>query len=286
VSVRVAALALLASACLAPSAGAAERFYLDRLQEGVTAADDDRAADAVQLLRVACFGLLEDPPLLGQCLGHLALAELAAGDAEAFRRTADRLLEAEARLQVLSLAELPAAVRRDLLEQLARHLPPERLATLPALTGGAESAIEEVRSLAPRARARRLAELRAAAPADPRWPRLAAELARDAGDVETVEAEAMQVLRLAPDDPLAKCLRGWAMARRGRCEGAIPWLAGCALEAGEPYAVELLRCRVEEEQWPEAAAWLDRMPAAWSAAGEGRRLADAVRSHPGEGGQP
>lgn len=109
---RTPALALSIALISVSSAAAADRFYEDLLRDGIAAAERGDAQRATELLRLACFGLLEEPPNLARCLTHLALAQANAGDVTGFRETFDRILEVERRFAGYTRAELDGAERR------------------------------------------------------------------------------------------------------------------------------------------------------------------------------
>ncbi len=96
----------------APAARAADGFYEDLLEDGILAADRGDAARAAKVLRLACFGLLDEPPMLARCLTHLALAQAQLDDQEAFRATVDRLARIEKRFRAYTRAEIADAARR------------------------------------------------------------------------------------------------------------------------------------------------------------------------------
>jgi hypothetical protein len=126
--VSIVGLVAWAIVALAPSpAIAADPFYLDLLREGGLAYDRGDAARAARTLKLACFGLLEEPKLVGECLARLALAEDKSGDAEGFREAFRRLCEVEDRFGGYSQASpgLPPALRAQL---------EKRVASLPAAT--------------------------------------------------------------------------------------------------------------------------------------------------------
>lgn len=131
-SVRSRRLAVLACAVLAAApAFAADRFYEDLLRDGIEARESGEAARAAKLLRLACFGLLEEPPALGRCLTQLALAQAETDDHEGFRATFHRLVEVEQRFGGYTRAALSAGDRR-LFESRARELvSPDELASGP-----------------------------------------------------------------------------------------------------------------------------------------------------------
>ncbi|HEX2163589.1 MAG TPA: hypothetical protein VHM02_06535, partial [Thermoanaerobaculia bacterium] len=106
------ALALLLSALAAPAARAeVHPFYQQRLAAGTLALSQGDAAGAERDLRIAAFGLLDEPARLVVALAHLALAEQATGDQGGLDETLQRLLTVEHRFAVWGAAELPPATR-------------------------------------------------------------------------------------------------------------------------------------------------------------------------------
>jgi tetratricopeptide (TPR) repeat protein len=116
---------------------AADPFHVDLLRDGVHASDRGDHATAARYIRLACFGMLDEPKLLGECLTRLALAQDKAGDKAGFRETFGRLVEIEERFQGYSQANLPAEVRTTLTQRLATHIPAPTLAASPAAFRGA-----------------------------------------------------------------------------------------------------------------------------------------------------
>ncbi|MCU0294402.1 MAG: hypothetical protein MUF10_20840, partial [Thermoanaerobaculaceae bacterium] len=90
-------LGTLALLLLAGPLLAADSFYMGLLRRGSDAYNRRDYPEAVRLLRVACFGFLEEPELLADGLTRLALAQLEVGDEEAFRESFQRIQEIEAR---------------------------------------------------------------------------------------------------------------------------------------------------------------------------------------------
>lgn len=123
----VSALALAA----ARPAAAAEPFYDSLLRQGVQQYDREEFASAAQTLRLACFGLLDEPLVLGGCLSRLALAQDRAGDAEGFQETFRRLAEVEERFQGYSRSDLPPEVRTALEQRIGARIPASTLRSIP-----------------------------------------------------------------------------------------------------------------------------------------------------------
>jgi len=91
---RLALLAVLPAAILW-AAAPADDFYLLRLQAGKAEAAAGRHYDAIDDFRIASFGFLDQPALLAEGLVRLALAQSAAGQADATDATLRRYVEVE-----------------------------------------------------------------------------------------------------------------------------------------------------------------------------------------------
>ncbi len=127
-----------------PAGAALDPFYQGLLRDGQLAFDRKEYVSAARALRLACFGMLDEPRPLADCLSRLALAQDGAGDAGGFRDTFQRLVEVEDRFKGYSQAELPPELRAALEARLAVRIPAATLAGAPAFraakkptTGGA-----------------------------------------------------------------------------------------------------------------------------------------------------
>ncbi len=124
---RASGLAAAFAVFFAIPAPAADSFYEDLERQGIRAAARGDHEQAVKLLRLASFGMLEEPPRLAACLAHLMTAQAEIGDEEGFNRSFRRLLEAEQRFRAYSQAELSERVRARLEDHLERLVPHEVL---------------------------------------------------------------------------------------------------------------------------------------------------------------
>jgi hypothetical protein len=115
-----------------PARGAVDPFYQGLLRDGQLAFDRKEYATAARTLRLACFGMLDEPQPLADCLSRLALAQDGAGDAAGFRETFQRLVDVENRFKGYSQGELPLELRTALEARLAARLPAPTLAAAPA----------------------------------------------------------------------------------------------------------------------------------------------------------
>ncbi|HEX5715113.1 MAG TPA: hypothetical protein VF179_03070 [Thermoanaerobaculia bacterium] len=123
---------LLALILLAlPAAGAVDPFYQSLLREGVLAFDRGDYAASSRTLRIACFGMLDEPRALAGCLSRLALAQDRNDDSDGFQDTFRRLAEVEERFQAYTGAELPAETRAALEQRLVARIPAATLRSIP-----------------------------------------------------------------------------------------------------------------------------------------------------------
>ncbi|MEO6193427.1 MAG: hypothetical protein ABIS20_10475 [Thermoanaerobaculia bacterium] len=115
-----------------PARAVIDPFYQGLLRDGQLAFDRKDHATAARALRLACFGMLDEPQPLADCLSRLALAQDGAGDAAGFRETFQRLMEVEDRFKGYSQGELAAELRAALESRLATRIPAATLAGAPA----------------------------------------------------------------------------------------------------------------------------------------------------------
>ncbi|MEO8504859.1 MAG: hypothetical protein ABI609_13260 [Acidobacteriota bacterium] len=121
-------------------------FYSSLLQSGESLYDQGRAAAAAKELRVACFGMLDRPPLLARCLVRLGLAQGDSGDRTGFHETFMRLLDLESHGPAYAKADLTPPIKAAFERQVAQHIPAATLAgspTFQSLTAGAKPADEK-----------------------------------------------------------------------------------------------------------------------------------------------
>jgi tetratricopeptide (TPR) repeat protein len=131
-------LLLLSAAFSAVPAAAVDPFYQSLLREGVLQYERGDFADASRSLRLACFGMLDEPRVLGGCLVRLALAQDRAGDDAGFQETFRRLTEVEERFQGYTRSDLPQEVRTALEQRLAARVPAATLRSIAAFRGLAD----------------------------------------------------------------------------------------------------------------------------------------------------
>lgn len=124
-------LALLPAAAPAP-AFAAHPHYERLLQEGTFALERNQTVQAERDLRLACFGMLDEPKRLADCLARLAHAQAAAGDDDAFRETFRRIVEVEERFGAYRAADIDPQTRQAFETDVTRLIPAKILEATPS----------------------------------------------------------------------------------------------------------------------------------------------------------
>jgi tetratricopeptide (TPR) repeat protein len=140
----IAALLALIAALLLPAAPlrAVDPFYQSLLREGIQKYDLGDFGGSVNALHLACFGMLDEPAVLGSCLVRLALAQDRNDDGEGFLESFRRLSEVEDRFQGYTRADLSAELRADLERRLIARVPAAALRSIVAFRALADRRVE------------------------------------------------------------------------------------------------------------------------------------------------
>ena len=258
-------LLLLCTGLSAPAA-AQERFYIDRLQDGIALGDAGSHVEAARMLEIACFGLLDYPERLVECLALLALAEDSAGDTDGSRATAQRLDAVEERFGVYLQSPLDESTRTRF-EELVMRLP-AGVVVSPALLERIDSRREtqrrnEIAGLAPRQQVDAIRRHLTNQPDDLELLKQLALLELQLERPTEANEAATRALELGgEDDGEAVCL--WAAAQSflpGTCAAVVDQLDPCPLSSSDVlFARQLLECRTQLSQWGEARLFLTRLP--------------------------
>jgi hypothetical protein len=118
----------------------ADEFADARLASGIEAYRAKRYTEASDQLRIACFGLLDQPVLLAEGLVRLALAQEAAGRRADVEKTLGRFLDVERRFGTYSKSRLDTATRADFGALLRARVPADAIAAIPSLSAPADRA--------------------------------------------------------------------------------------------------------------------------------------------------
>ncbi len=278
---RFRALVIASLGLLWPAAtmAATDPFHSRLLREGIQAYQTGDAGAAAKSLRLACFGLLDEPPVLARCLTYLAAAQGDLGDEDAFAATFDRILEVERRFEAFSQLDLDTALRGDLEAYLEQWIAPEALASAPSFLHVARRKLEaRIAEGSPEERRRELERLVALEPEEARWHLLLAELELGDGDYPTALAAAEAALARDPQLERATCVRARAGAATGACAQALADLDACGEQVATPVLRETrLRCLIAVGNWQDAAAVLSELPTGDRSRAPFRQLAREVR---------
>ena len=256
----------------APAARAAtDPFYLDLMRDGIQAYDRGDYATAAKQLRLACFGVLDDPEPLAGCLTRLGLAQAAAGNTDAFRETFRRIVEVETRFGAYTKTDLPPEVRAAFEQRALAAVPASTLDAIPVWKALLSRKLEaQIAQLPPRERRRQLEERLAKEPRSIAWNLMLVDLDLAEGKNAPALTRAEATAALAPRDARVLCARGLARAAGSRCGEAVADLETCSVAAaagatglagdGPRFATALLGCRVELGQWRQAEEQVRGLP--------------------------
>jgi hypothetical protein len=249
---------LLTTVAMMPLAGVArcDEFYGARLKSGEAAYTERRLPDAIDNLKIASFGLLESPSLESEALVYLSLAQAAAGKNADADATLGRFLELERRFAPFSRLKLNPSVRADFQALLLQRVTPSSLLGFPGLAGLVETEEEKIAKLPPNERWK---AYEAAARREPREPRWALDLAREAfalSDLKAAIGWSSRALELDPSSAEGHSLRAHALVLSGDCASAkadLQALSPADLEGRPTLVADRFVCLVELKDWTSAA---------------------------------
>lgn len=240
---------------------AADPFYEQLLRKGREALDRGDAAQAQRKLRLACFGMLEEPPLLAECLVYLGLAQATLGDSDAFRESFLRVVEVEERFGALRKAAVPPEVRARY-DQAVKALIPESTLRTHAAFAHLVPSLEQKMALLP-VRERRLAleRLITEESSNIKAKLLLAELEFAEKRFDRAIELTGQVLQQDQENRDARRLRGLALAATKRWDKAAADLSGCACAGDDPVVAEALAEALGQlQRFSELAGFLETLP--------------------------
>jgi tetratricopeptide (TPR) repeat protein len=253
---------LLASVAVAAAVTAtcADPYNERLLAEGTAALQSGQPRQAIELLRRACFGLLDSPPRLAGCLAQLAVAQREAEDAAGLRETIERLAAIEDRFGALTAAGLDPELERDLESAVREALPEAALADMPAFAHLVPSQVERLAALQPRERRRELEGLAAAEPSEPQWQIMLAELELEQGEARRARRRLEAAALAAPDDAAIQRRLGLLAADEGRWQDAASHLQAAEAPGDVDSARARLAALLALGEVDEAAAVAGALP--------------------------
>ena len=239
---------LLAGVTL-PAVSEADPFYVRALDVGSRELSLERYEKAVENLRLACFGLLDEPGVLIRCLVLLAVAQEGRGDSVGIQRTLDRVLEVEDRFQVYGDAPLESGVKQRFEKVLVRLTAESAVEAIPAFSKLVERA-------APQPGALSIEQLRvqhARYPEDIPTTLSLARLELDRGKKKQALRRLSELVQSNPGVREARCLRFQANAALGNCTAMVAEMPFCwPLPVSAEEVRSQLQCLVERKEWSTA----------------------------------
>lgn len=112
---------------------AADVFYEQRLEAGKNALRAQRTVEAAEQLRIAAFGLLDEPRRLSEALALLAVAQSALDRTDDLEITLARFVDLETRFRTYDTTAIDAPIRAQFEAILLRAIPRTTLASIPSL---------------------------------------------------------------------------------------------------------------------------------------------------------
>lgn len=244
---------LVAVGVAASLARAADPFYLRLLRQGSDAYNRRDFPTAVRQLRIAVFGLLDEPKVLADGLVRLGLAQIANGDPDGFTTTFQRVVEIEERFHAYSEAEIPPEARAAFEKAVLATIPRLSLQSTAVFARLIPKPEERIAQLPIRQRRRDLEGLLRSEPREVKWPIMLAELELADGNAGDARTAADAALRIDPANPAALRVLGLANLAAKRWSAAAADLRATKLASSDAtVAAALLRALIEEHRFKEA----------------------------------
>ncbi len=237
-------------------------FHSALLDDGIAAYVGSDLPRAEKYLRLANFGLLEQPELLAKGLTYLCLVYASANSRDSFERAFARLLEIENRFSAYTQAPLPQEARDALARQLTQWSDYRTVRRYPAFGQAARALAEqELDSLEPAAQLQILRQRMADEPQVPRWALLLANLEIQEGSPATGLDVLNRLLERSPGQAEALCLRSQAAALAGRCSAMENGLEACTQPVSDADThLAILSCYLSTEDYARGQAHLSGLP--------------------------
>jgi Flp pilus assembly protein TadD len=242
---------------------AGDDFYQQRLQAGIEAYRAKRLQEAVDELRIAAFGMLEQPTVLLDTLARLALAQQAVGRTADAEFTLNRFIEVERKFNNWGQSQLEPELKKRFEALLREKISSETLLAISSLADLVETEEKRIAKLSRKEKQKALLAAHERDPKNPKWPlELAREAASRDGHKETI-SWASQTLELDPKNEEALVLRAKALTARKDYEAALRDLKDLDAKAYERLPAlnaDLFVCQVGAKDWAAARPLFDQIP--------------------------
>ncbi len=258
---------------------AADPFYTKLLSAGTKAYDRSDYETALQELRIASFGFLNEPDRLARALTYLAMAQADSADFDGFTNTAHRIVEIENHFQAFTRANLPGDLRSRFTNVLTARLPEATLLDSPTFASLLQQrSRERFATLTPEQKRNELIRRLTDEPNSLDLLNALVELELAGG--RTIEA-LNWLDRVVSVDPAAmepRCQRSDLAAQVGDCRTALADRFHCSRPPTrlEP-AAALVECMINQENWGGAAAFVKALSPVLQADPKLAKLAGRIR---------
>lgn len=249
-----------AALVVATAAFAADDFYEQQLRAGKADLQASRLPQAADELRIAAFGLLDQPPQLTEALATLAVVQNALGQTTEVARTIDRFMEVERKFATYQGVQIEPAVRTKFEELVMKQVPRQTLAAMPGLSKLSNYEFQRIAALPV---AQRMAAYEAGARSEPKnieWPLalLREASARDAAP--DVIRWGTKVLELDATNKDVRASLAHARASRRECKEALAIIKDVDLQLHPEAYADQAFCLAEMSRWKEAGTALANVP--------------------------
>lgn len=250
----------LASILVALPMLAADDFYEQQLRIGKADAQTNQLARAADELRVAAFGLMQQPALLQEALARLAVVESAMGQTEELQKTIDRFILIEQRFAPYQTVQLEAPVRAKFEELVVKQIPKPTLQSIPTL---ARLANYELQKIAELPTAQRIAAYESRAQREPKnvqWPVALTREAAARDNAGDVIRWGTRTLELEPANRDVRPLLVHARASRRECREALAMMPSIDPQQNPDVYADQAYCYAQMDRFREAETALAKVP--------------------------
>lgn len=273
-------------AVAALSAAPPDDFYVTRLKAGEEAYTNQLWAQAADELRVATFGLLENPAMLTRGLFYLALAQSRAKRSAELTETLNRFVDVERRFPGYAKLNAPADARKEFEGLLAERVQPRTLQLVRSLAGLVETDAQKIAKLPAKSRVAALEQKAKEEPASTVWTLELSKTLLETGDEKGAVRWASKTLELDEEETEARVVRARAHFARNDFDLALAdlrLLPAKTLSESPDLRADLFVSLVRTKDWPGAREALAKVSADLLERGD---VASARKKLPAEEPEP
>lgn len=244
------------------SAETIDPFYSDLLREGSAAHARGDFDGAAKRLRIASFGMLDEPELLAETLVRLSVVHAELGQREAFRTTFDRIVSLEELHAAYARSAMPDDLRSQFEARILDWVPAQALRGSPTFGQLVRrQQLLALESMAAAERRRALERMVGESPGDLSLLLMLSEARLEAGEGREALDSLEPVLAELPNNKPALCLRARAQLQVGKCSETATAEEICNIRQLPIAELEAyLDCLTAGERWMDAARVIVSLP--------------------------